>query len=93
MIRYTVFWLKSARDELAALWLDASDRNAVTAAAYTVDIQLTQDAASKGRELHEGLRILLVAPLRAIFTVNQDDLTVEIVRVTSVPSPPGRQQG
>src|SRR5687768_10239307 len=44
-----------ARDELAAIWLDASDRNAVTAAAHIIDVQLAVDAAIKGVDLHEGL--------------------------------------
>jgi hypothetical protein len=32
MIRYTVTWHREAEEELAELWLFASDRNEVTAA-------------------------------------------------------------
>jgi hypothetical protein len=84
MIHYTVAWAKPARDQLATIWIAASDRNAVTAAANEIDVLLTKDAPSKGVELHEGLRVLFVTPLRAIFAVNDEDLIVEVARVTQI---------
>jgi hypothetical protein len=33
MMRYTVVWVESSLCELAQIWLDASDRDAVTIAA------------------------------------------------------------
>lgn len=82
MIRYTVVWPKSVRDELADIWIEASNRNAVTAAANEIDVQLLRNALTKGLELHEGLRALFVPPLRVVFTVNEDDLIVEVLRIT-----------
>ncbi len=84
MIRYTVVWLQSAQDELAQLWLDAPDRNAVTAAAHAIDQELGKDAPLKGSELSEGLRALPVPPLKAIFTVRDDDRIAEVLRVRSI---------
>jgi hypothetical protein len=84
MIHYTVAWARSARDQLAAIWIEAPDRSAVTAAANEVDAVLTNDASTKGVELHEGLRVLFVSPLRVIFAVDDEDLLVEVLRVTKL---------
>ena len=84
MTRYTVVWVKSAQDELAELWLNAPDRNAVTTAAHAIDQELGEDAQDKGSELSEGLRSLFAPPLKAIFTVREDDRIAEVLRVQSI---------
>ncbi len=81
MIRYTVVWLKESQDELAEIWMAARTRDAVTAAAHLIDQQLSEDAASKGVELSEGLRAFFAPPLRIIFTARADDRIVEVLRV------------
>jgi mRNA-degrading endonuclease RelE of RelBE toxin-antitoxin system len=81
MTRYTVVWPKGARDELAELWLNAPHRDAVTAAANIIDFELSQDAATKGIEVAEGLRALFVLPLRVLFTVDDGNRLVEVARV------------
>jgi hypothetical protein len=81
MTRYTVVWFGSALDELAELWSTARDRNAVTAATHIIDVQLSQDAMTKGVEVSEGLRAFFVPPLRILFTVDEDDRLVEVVRI------------
>ena len=50
MSRYTVVWVRSAQDELAELWLEAADRNAVTTAAQAIDQELGENASPV--ELH-----------------------------------------
>jgi len=84
MTRYTVVWVKSSQDELAELWMNAPDRNAVTVAAHAIDQELGEDAAVKGSELSEGLRSLFAPPLKAIFTVREDDRVAEVLRVRSI---------
>ena len=81
MTRYTVVWVQSARVELAEFWLSAPDRNAVTAAAHAIDLELAVDASTKGAELSEGLRALFVPPLRALFVVREDDRIAEVLRI------------
>jgi hypothetical protein len=81
MIRYTVLWHGSAQDELAELWINARDRNAITAAAHLVDVELSQDAAVKGVDVAEGLRAFFSPPLRVLFAVDDGDRTVEVMRV------------
>ena len=81
MTRYTVVWVRSAQDELAELWLSASDRNVITAAARAIDEELSEDVSIKGSDLSEGLQSLFAPPLKAIFTVSDDDRMVEVLRV------------
>lgn len=82
MNRYTVVWPKSVSNELTAIWLKVPDRNSVTAAAHAIDVQLADDASTKGVELHEDLRAIFVPPLRALFAVNEEDCVAEVLRVT-----------
>lgn len=42
MTRYTIVWVRSARDELAEFWLNASDRESVAVAANTIDQELVE---------------------------------------------------
>jgi hypothetical protein len=81
MSQYDVVWLESAQDELAELWLQANDRNALTSAAHLIDVELSHDAEVKGRELSEGLRALLAPPLRVLFSVDEEKLVVEVASV------------
>jgi len=81
MIRYTVVWVDSAQNELAELWTDGPDRDAITAAAHAIDQELAIDPQNKGGELSEGLRAIFLPPLRALFTVREDDRIVEVLRV------------
>jgi hypothetical protein len=81
MTRFTVVWIQSALDELAELWLTATDRDEITAAANAIDDYLAQDPASKGIELSEGLRVLLAPPLKIIFATHDADRIVDVLRV------------
>ena len=82
MIRYTVTWHREAEEELAELWLFASDRNEVTAAVQAIDLALASDAPSTGEVVAEGLRCFTAPPLRVLFATQEADRVaqVEIVR-------------
>jgi hypothetical protein len=62
-------------------WVDARNRNAITASAYLIDVELSQDAATKGAEIAEGLRAFSSAPLLVHFPVDDDDRSVGGLRV------------
>jgi hypothetical protein len=66
---------------LAELWTTARDRNAATTAAHIIDLELSQDASTKGVEVSEGLRAFFAPPLRILFTVDDGDRVVEVVRI------------
>jgi plasmid stabilization system protein ParE len=88
MTRYTVTWLKGARNHLAQLWMDAPDQEAVRAAADAIDIELSKDAGRKGTPVSEGLRTLYVPPLRVLFSANDEDRLVEVASVRADDSRP-----
>jgi len=79
--RYTVAWLQDAVNELGEIWLASKDRNAVTAASAVIDRELANDAPTKGKPLAEGLRVYDALPIRAVFSVNDPDRTVEVARI------------
>lgn len=80
-MRYTVVWATDAESELADIWMQASDRPAVTAAAATIDTELAVDPNTKGTPISEGLRRLTVPPLHAYFEVHEDDRLVVVTGI------------
>jgi plasmid stabilization system protein ParE len=88
MSRFTVVWTREAKDQLADIWTNATDRADVTAAAAAIDAGLLLDVADRGAPLSEGLRKLVVPPLVALFSVSEPDRLVEIAIVfrTALPN-------
>lgn len=84
MKRYGVKWRKSALDDLAEIWLQSADRDAVTRAAREIESRLENDPVSAGRELSEGLRSLTCQTLRVIFYVVEGTSIVRIVSAMPV---------
>ena len=78
----TVVWKASALDQLAEVWLQAADRQAVTTATAQVDNLLGVDPLGCGADLREGLRVVEIQPLRVIFAVQDEDRLVEVARVS-----------
>jgi hypothetical protein len=48
MTRYTVVWLERSQDQLAQIWVNSSDRQAITEAANNIDSELANDPETKG---------------------------------------------
>ena len=85
MTRYTVTWTRDAEDQLAEIWMRASDRGAVNAAQNAIDDELAVDAGQKGTEVAEGLRELTIPPLKAFFEVHEMDRRVQVTALKAVP--------
>jgi plasmid stabilization system protein ParE len=81
---YTVVWLPTAQNELARIWLQAPDKQRVTAAANRIDQMLASAASSLG-QAHGSRRRVFIAPLEVIFQVSPDDCLVEVIRVDYIP--------
>jgi hypothetical protein len=79
-VKYTVIWLPDAQDQLAELWMNATDRQTVSDAANQADHVLAEDPETKGVEFY-GDRYLTVPPLRVVFRVKPDDMLVEVTMV------------
>ena len=85
MTRFTVIFKPQALGELAEAYLAAADRNGVVAAESEICSLLERRPSSAGRELHEGLREIVVAPLRMLFSASEPDRKVEIETVRLLP--------
>ena len=79
MIRYKVNWTDDALDQLAEIWLQSSNRDGVSMAAAAIDQQLSAAPLSLGSPMREGLRDLLVAPLRVLYWIDENTGSVEVV--------------
>jgi hypothetical protein len=77
---YTVTWLREAEEALADVWLRASDRRAVTAAAHRIERKLRRDAHTKGSPVDD-TRVIFDDLLAVTFTVSPDDCLVTITWV------------
>ena len=80
-MRFTVIWSRAAQAELARLWLDASDRAAVAAAADLMDSALAQDPLNCGESRESESRIMFAHPLAIEFQVNESDRVVTVIGV------------
>ena len=78
MIRYTVTIPPIVEDDLARIWIEATNRQLISRAADAIDSELREDATIKGEEGHEGLRRLTIHPLQVQFTVEESDRMVTI---------------
>lgn len=86
-MNYSVIWLPNAEQELAALWLNASDRGAITRAAATLDQLLARDPANEGESRPNGRRILFAAPLALIYRIHFDQRQVDVLHVWQFRTP------
>jgi plasmid stabilization system protein ParE len=81
---YQVFWHAAAEQQLAAIWMAASDRREVAAAVDACDQSLRQDPQSVGESRDGPYRISIVRPLVFIFRVSEPDRSVWVMRVRHV---------
>jgi len=68
---YKVTWRPSAEQQLAGLWVDASDKNDVTAAADRIDDLLARGPLNVGASRFGASRTLTVPPLAVYYDVGQ----------------------
>lgn len=80
-MKYTVVWKPKAEQQLADLWNQASDRNAITKAANLIDHVLTRDPHSQGESRWNSYRIMFAPPLAVYFDVSEADKLVVVVKV------------
>lgn len=73
-------WHPSTIQELAQIWLDAADRDAVTQATNAIDRSLAHDPGDKGVDFY-GDRLFVSIPLAVTFTVDDNDRVVQILQV------------
>ena len=79
-MRYTVIWRRTAENQLATIWLQASDPQSVQQASDRIDQLLRVSSLARGND-RPGLNELTVWPIRVLFKVSPDDRTVIVLRV------------
>lgn len=82
-MNYTVVWARKARDELAAVWLNATDRGPVANAANSLDRQLGRSPEDMGESRPSGRRIAYCLPLGIQFRILEEDRLVKVLVVWS----------
>ncbi len=81
---FTVVWRPEAESTLAELWTSASDRQAVTDAANSIDVLLRSAPLEVGESRVANVRILTVHPLSVYYDVHVDDRLVAVWAVWQV---------
>jgi len=80
-VNYAVTWTPSAHQELAAAWLAAADRNAVTAASHRLDQDLADDPFAIGLPRNSSVnRTAIDPPLGIDYEIIEDDKKVRVLR-------------
>ncbi len=85
-MRYTVGWSASAQSELAEVWLEATDRDAVSAASNEIDTFLAVSPNDPRCEVVAGAGILIIGPLGVEFRIRERDRFVVVVNAWKVTS-------
>jgi plasmid stabilization system protein ParE len=80
-MKYTVTWKPEAERQLATIWSQTKDRNAVSKAAHDIDKMLGTNPEGVGESREDGFRILFERPLGVMFAISSDDRTVLVVAV------------
>jgi hypothetical protein len=78
---FRVRWTKTARNQLAEVWLSHPDRAGVTNAAHRIDTLLANDPENEGEDRPNNRRVLFLAPLIALYHVNTARNVVTVVGV------------
>jgi hypothetical protein len=77
-MKWTVIYRPGASDELAAIRLRSDDKQAITAAANSIDQQLRTDPLQAGESREGSSRVLLHEPLIPFFDVLPEDCAVVV---------------
>ena len=84
-MNYAVDWSQHALDELAAVWLAAADRNAVTASSHRLESAIGNDPYTESFERNSSVnRTAIDLPLGLDYEIIEDDKKVRILRVWSL---------
>lgn len=78
---YTVVWLPPALQALAAIWVAATDRNAVTRASNNIDRALGTDPQTVGRCLFDTVWEFSAPPLVVEYEIDDGNMIVSILFV------------
>jgi plasmid stabilization system protein ParE len=89
-MNYTVVWSTAAESDLARIWLEATNRDRIAAAANSINQRLKNNPEEVGESREDGRRICFELPLRVVFRVHPADRIVRVVSAwVVIPGRPG----
>ena len=75
-------WCQTALDQLADIWISATDRTLVNEAVEATDAALASDPfGSETLDLAEGLGVVTIGSLRVVYSVDADARAVDVATV------------
>ena len=84
-MNYAIDWTVDALNELAAVWLAASDQLAVTNAAHRLELALERHPFAIGLPRNSSVnRTAVDLPLGIDYEIIEDDKRVRVLRVWSI---------
>jgi hypothetical protein len=87
-MKYTVVYRPSAEGNLANLWTEGPDRQAIARAADEIDARLATQPHVEGESRSQSTRVLFVEPLAVLFEVSEPDRMVYVLKTWRI-GPPG----
>jgi hypothetical protein len=82
-VTFTVRWTPEAEEQLAAVWMAASSRNAITQDAYDIELVLEVFASTAGEVSFDIVREYTHGSLTVEFEVDEVDRSVLVLSVWS----------
>lgn len=86
-MNFNVVWTPAAEQELAAVWLAAEDRTAITTAATNIDRRLQRNPETLGDARFDTVRSFAFPPLGVDFEVLIHDHLVYVLSVWNLGEP------
>ncbi len=80
-MRYSVLWFRRAEQEMARIWLNAIDRDAISRAANLLDKRLTRNPEAEGESRSHDRRFAFESPLGILFQVDPEARLVVVIHV------------
>ena len=80
-MNFSVVWMQGAQQDLAAIWMAATDRNAVTRASHQIDLSLAISPNTVGVTVFDNVREYTHPPLGVEFEVIDADMRVFVLTV------------
>jgi hypothetical protein len=82
---WTVVWRPVAESYLAETWMSSPDRADISRAADDIDNRLRKDPHNQGESrVGDGVRVIVVEPLAALFEISDADRLVTVLKVWRV---------
>ena len=67
---FRVRWTRRASNQLATIWINDADQNAVTFASHRIDQLLASDPENQGEERPNNRRVMFEPPILVVYRID-----------------------